>query len=159
MAALLGVLGSGLLNGVLFGVALSMVLIIRRASRPRVGKWPRARHVLLRRLGVTRSNERVPGVLVVRSEGAMLYFNVDHVRDRLLALLGQAARAPRLVMLFMGNVPYVDLAGAELLADLQTTLRRAASSSGSPKRTERCARRCAASTWSRQAASPKRIRR
>ena len=36
MAALLGVLGSGLLNGVLLGVVISLVLLIRRASRPRV---------------------------------------------------------------------------------------------------------------------------
>src|SRR5262245_20523125 len=36
MAAVLGVLGSGLLNGVLLGVALSIVLLIRRASRPRI---------------------------------------------------------------------------------------------------------------------------
>src|SRR6185436_7211601 len=34
--AFLGVLGSGLLNGVLFGVALSILLLIGRASRPRV---------------------------------------------------------------------------------------------------------------------------
>ena len=36
MAAFLGVLGSGLLNGVLLGAALSIVLLIHRASRPRV---------------------------------------------------------------------------------------------------------------------------
>src|SRR5436190_10094242 len=36
MVAVLGVLGSGLLNGVLFGVALSLLLLVGRASRPRV---------------------------------------------------------------------------------------------------------------------------
>jgi high affinity sulfate transporter 1 len=123
MAAVLGVLGSGLLNGVLFGVALSMVLLIRRAARPRVAEIGRVRGTsYFADLERHPEHERVPGVLAVRNEGALLFFNVDHVRDQLMALLGHAARAPGLVVLFMGNVPYVDLAGAALLADLQTTL-------------------------------------
>jgi MFS superfamily sulfate permease-like transporter len=123
MAALLGVLGSGLLNGVLFGVALSLVLLIRRAARPRL--------VEIGRVGGTSyfaalerhpEHERVADVLAVRNEGALLFFNVDHVRDQLMALLGARARPPGLVVFFMGNVPYVDLAGAELLAGLRAGL-------------------------------------
>ena len=102
MAALIGVLGSGLLNGVLVGAALSIALLIHRASRPRVvevGRVPGTSYFadLVRHP----ENERVPGALIVRSEGAMLYFNVDHVRDRLSALLAERAMAPRLVILFM----------------------------------------------------------
>jgi MFS superfamily sulfate permease-like transporter len=125
MAALIGVLGSGLLNGVLVGAALSIALIIRRASRPRVLEVARVpgtsyfadmvRHP---------ENERVPGALIVRSEGAMLYFNVDHVRDRLSALVAERAVAPRLVILFMGMVPFVDLAGVEMLAEFGETARQ-----------------------------------
>lgn len=123
MAALVGVLGSGLLNGVLLGVALSIVLLIHRASRPRVveiGRVPGTSYFadLVRHP----ENERVRDVLIARSEGALLYFNVDHVRDQLTGLLNARAVAPALLIFFMGNVPYVDLAGAELLADLRATL-------------------------------------
>ena len=124
MAAVVGVLGSGLLNGVLLGVALSIVLLIHRASRPRVievGRVPGTSYFA--DLARHPENERVGDVLVVRSEGSLLYFNVDHVRDRLSALA--AASAPRRrgwLIFFMGNVPHVDLAGAELLIDLQATL-------------------------------------
>src|SRR5437773_2765208 len=88
MAALVGVLGSGLLNGVLLGVALSIVLLIHRASRPRVveiGRVPGTSYFadLVRHP----ENERVRDVLIARSEGALLYFNVDHVRDQLTGLL------------------------------------------------------------------------
>jgi len=125
MVAVLGVLGSGLLNGVLFGVALSLLLLVGRASRPRVtevGRVPGTSYFAdLRRHP---DNERVPDVLVVRTEGSLIYFNVDHVRDRVLALLNERAAAPRLIVFFMGNVPYVDLAGAELLVDLRLTLAR-----------------------------------
>jgi MFS superfamily sulfate permease-like transporter len=120
MAALLGVLAAGLLQGVLIGVAISILLLIRRAARPRVAEVARipgtsyfadlARHP---------ENPREPGVLVVRPEGSLVYFNVDHVRDALSALLNERPDPPRLVILFMGNVPHVDLAGAELLIALR----------------------------------------
>ena len=126
MAALLGVLGSGLLNGVLLGVVISLLLLLRRASRPRVtelGRVPGTAYFA----DLTRhpENERVPDVLVVRSEGALLYFNVDHVRDRISALVSARAVPPRLIVFFMGNVPHVDLAGVEFLIGLHETSRRA----------------------------------
>jgi high affinity sulfate transporter 1 len=125
MAALLGVLGSGLLNGVLLGVAMSLLLLLRRASRPRVtelGRVPGTTYFA----DLTRhpENERVKDVLVVRNEGALVYFNIDHVRDRVAALIAQRERRPRLLVLFMGNVPHVDLAGVEFLIDLEATCRR-----------------------------------
>ena len=123
MAAVIGVLGSGLLNGVLLGVALSIVLLIHRASRPRVteiGRVPGSSYFA--DLERHPENERVRDVLVVRSEGSLLFFNVDHVRDQLTALVHQQTSAPRLLIFFMGSVPGVDLAGAELLADLHATL-------------------------------------
>jgi MFS superfamily sulfate permease-like transporter len=108
---------------VLLGVALSIVLLILRASRPRVieiGRVPGTSYFadLVR----YPENERVCDVLVVRSEGALLYFNVDHVHDQLTALLHARAATPGLLILFMGNVPYVDLAGAQLLTGLHATL-------------------------------------
>jgi SulP family sulfate permease len=125
MASLLGVLGSGLLNGVLLGVVISLLLLIRRASRPRVtelGRVPSTSYFA----DLTRhpENERVDDVLVARSEGALLYFNVDHVRDRLSALIGARTVPPRLIIFFMGNVPHVDLAGVEFLIESNDTYRR-----------------------------------
>jgi len=125
MVALLGVLGSGLLNGVLFGVALSLLLLLGRASRPRVtevGRVPGTSYFadLVRHP----ENERVADVLVIRTEGSLLHFNADYVRDQISALVAQRVSPPRLVVLFMGNVPYVDLAGAELLIDLRGLFHR-----------------------------------
>jgi high affinity sulfate transporter 1 len=124
MAALFGVLGSGLLNGVLLGVALSIVLLLGRASRPRVievGRVPGTSYYadLIRHP----ENERVPDVLIARCEGSLLYFNVDYVRDQLFALVGERATPPRLVIFFLGMVPGVDLAGAELLVELKKKFR------------------------------------
>ena len=124
IAAVLGVLGSGPVNGVLLGAAISIVLLLRQAARPRVTELARvpgtthfadlARHP---------ENERTPEVLVIRCESALLYFNVEYVRERLFGLLRARPDTIRLVVFFLGAVPRIDLAGAELLADVHKTLR------------------------------------
>jgi len=123
IAALLGVLGSGLLRGVLIGAVLSILMLLRRASRPHtteLGRVPGTDYFADRLRNP--ENQREPSVFVFRSTGALLYFNVDHVRERFFALLGEFGETRRAVF-FLGAVPLVDLAGAELLVELHRTLR------------------------------------
>jgi len=125
MAALLGVLGSGLLNGVLLGVVFSLMLLLRRASRPRVtelGRVPGTTYFA--DLERHPENERMDGVLVVRNEGALLYFNVDHVRERISTLIAARQTPLHLIVVFMGSVPHVDLAGVEFLLELDKKCRQ-----------------------------------
>lgn len=122
-ATFLGVLGAGLLDGVLIGVAISIFLVINRAAHPQVievGRVPGTSYFA----NLTRhpENTRVPGALIVRPEGALLYFNVDHVRDHLSQVVAACPEPPRLVVLLLSNVPFVDLAGAEALVKLHATL-------------------------------------
>jgi len=124
IAALLGVLGSGPVNGVLLGAGISIALLLRQAAHPRVAE-------LTRVPGTTyfadRSRQpdhaRLDGVVVFRCESSLLYFNAEFVRERLTEILRARPEAVRLVVFFLGAVPKVDLAGAELLADLHRTFR------------------------------------
>ena len=123
MAALLGVLGSGLLRGVLIGVVLSVLMLLRRASRPQtteLGRIPGSDQFADRIRNP--HNEREADVFVFRSTGALLYFNVDHVRDRFFELLDERAGI-RCAIYYMGVIPELDLAGTELLIELHRTLR------------------------------------
>ena len=52
-----------------------------------------------------------------------MYFNAEYVRGRLLDLVAQRPDPVRLVVLSLSAVPNVDLAGAELLANLHSTFR------------------------------------
>jgi high affinity sulfate transporter 1 len=122
-AAVVGVLGSGLLNGVLIGVGLSIFLLIRRAAHPRVtevGRVPGTTYFA----DIVRhpENERVAGALVVRPEGSIVYFNVDHVRDRVAELVAASHAPVRVVLLMLAAVPFLDLAGCELVLELKKTL-------------------------------------
>jgi high affinity sulfate transporter 1 len=123
-ASLLGVLGSGLLRGVLIGAVISILLLLRRASRPRtteLGRVPgtdyfadAVRHP---------ENERLPDVFVFRAEAALVYFNVEHVRDRFFELLNARGGGVKLAVFFLGPTPAVDLAGVELLEEIHDALR------------------------------------
>lgn len=124
MIAMLGVLGSGPVNGVLLGAAISIVLLLRQAARPRVvemGRIPGSSYFGDRSRNP--ENEQTPGVLVVRSESAIVYFNAEFVRERIMELLATRQDPVSLVVFFVGAVPRIDLAGADLLADLERVLR------------------------------------
>ncbi len=124
IVALLGVLGSGPVNGVLLGAAISIVLLLRQASRPRVVELARVpgTSVFADR---SRHPETTlqPGVLIVRCESALLYFNVEFIRERVFEILQARAEPIRFVIFALGTVPKIDLAGAEMLADLHRSLR------------------------------------
>jgi MFS superfamily sulfate permease-like transporter len=98
-------------------------MLLRRASNPpttELGRVPGVDYFADRIRNP--ENAREPGVFVFRTLGALLYFNVDHVRERFFALFA-AAGEPRRVVFSMASVPLVDLAGAELLAELHGSLR------------------------------------
>src|SRR5205823_4874410 len=85
MAALLGVLGSGLLRGVMIGAIISLVQLLRRASRPHVaflGRIPGTRRFSDRERHP--DNQLIPGALIFRPESGLVYFNVDHVCKTIL---------------------------------------------------------------------------
>jgi len=117
--ALVGVLSSGLLRGVMIGAVISLVLLIRRASRPHVA--------FLGRIAGTRrfsdrerhpDNELIPGVLIFRPEASLLYFNMDHVRDTIAERVRAEAPPPKLVVLDLSAAAYVDMHAAHMLAGL-----------------------------------------
>jgi MFS superfamily sulfate permease-like transporter len=123
MAALVGVLGSGLLRGVMIGAVISMVQLIRRASRPHVavlGRIPGTRR--FSDLERHPDNEPVPRMLIFRSEASLIYFNIDHVRDTILDRVRAAATPPERVLLDLSSTPYVDLQSAQTLAGLADEL-------------------------------------
>lgn len=124
IAALMGVLGSGLLRGVLVGAVLSLLRLIYLASHPTVavlGRIPGTH----RFSDISRhpDNQTVPGVLVCRPEGSLVYFNTDHVLQAILNAYHDATPAPRLVVCDLSATPRVDLAACEMLRTLATEIR------------------------------------
>src|SRR6266403_463349 len=123
IAALGGVLTSGLLRGVMIGVAISLVQLVRVSSRPHVA--------LLGRIPGTRrfsdcdrhaDNELIPRVMIFRPESALIYFNVDNVCDAILNRARAAPKLPKLVVLDLSAAPLVDMQSAHTLAGMADEL-------------------------------------
>ena len=123
IAALGGVLTSGLLRGVMIGVAISLVQLVRVSSRPHVA--------LLGRIPGTRrfsdcdrhaDNELIPRVMIFRPESALIYFNVDNVCDAILNRVHAQEIPPKLVVLDLSAAALVDMQSAYALASLADEL-------------------------------------
>jgi len=125
MAALVGVLASGLLRGVLIGAVISLVLLLRRAARPYTTELGRVASTGYYADSVRHpENERTPDVFVFRVEASLVYFNTEHVRDRFFELLNARGDGVKLAVFFMGACPGIDRAGAELLEELSQELQK-----------------------------------
>src|SRR6266700_2888056 len=126
IAALLGVLGSGLLRGVLIGAIISLVQLLRRASRPHVaflGRIPGARR--FSDMARHPDNEAVPGALLFRTEASLLYFNADHVRDTLAARLHAGAAPPKIVVLDLSASPHMDIQACGVVMNMADDIKAA----------------------------------
>jgi high affinity sulfate transporter 1 len=123
MVAFAGVLLLGILKGVLVAAIVSMLLLIRRAAHPHVARLGRVP-------GTDRfsdcernpDNEAIPGVLILRVESSLMYFNVDHVRDQVRRHIAGAGEGLRLAVWDLSTSPYVDIAGARMLGEVQREL-------------------------------------
>ena len=124
LLALLGVLFLGLLDGLLLAAIGSVVVLIAHASRPPVvvlGRDPLTGQFVNR----ARYPNAVdpPGALVVRSAGAWLYFNAEHIRRRILDLLDEAPAGIRTVVIDFSMVPRIDTTAGNALRNLARSLR------------------------------------
>src|SRR5947199_5737398 len=126
IAALLGVLGSGLLRGVLIGAIISVVQLLRRASRPHVaflGRIPGTRR--FSDMARHPDNQPVPGALLVRIESSLLYFNAEHVRDMVAARLRAEPTPPKIVILDLSASPYMDIQACGVVINIADDVKAA----------------------------------
>jgi MFS superfamily sulfate permease-like transporter len=67
-------------------------------------------------------NEAIPGTLIVRAEASLLYFNADHVRERVLSHAAAAGDGLKTLVWDLSSSPHVDIAGARMIAGLAREL-------------------------------------
>jgi len=119
MTAVAGVLVFGILKGVIIAVFLSLILLIRRISRPNVPILGRIGNSLLYS-DITRHTDNIiiDGVTIQRVESSILYFNAQDIVDKIYRNLEFSESAPRLMILDLSAVPFVDVSGANMLLKL-----------------------------------------
>jgi len=124
MAALLGVMVFDTLPGLFIGIAMSVVLLAFRASRPYVaelGLDPAQPDRYVDRSRVT-SAVSPPGVVVLRIEGPLFFANADGV-EAVVRTAGNRA-GTFAVVLDASAVGSVDVTAADMLYGLEERLER-----------------------------------
>jgi high affinity sulfate transporter 1 len=118
VAAILGVLGAGVLAGVVIGVALSLGWLIYVATRPPMpllGREP-GTHVF-RDLDENPGDETFPGIAVLRLDGGLFFATAEALEERVRGL-ADATPPPRALVLDLEGVNFVDAQGAAKLTEL-----------------------------------------
>ena len=124
VAAMLGVLVFDTLPGLFIGISMSLLLLLYRASRPRVARLGEVPGGGGQYADVERhpENTEPAGVRVLRIEGGLFFANADAVRAHVRA---QAAETGvHAIVLDAEAMPFIDVTAAQMLGELHDDLAR-----------------------------------
>jgi MFS superfamily sulfate permease-like transporter len=125
MIAILGVLVLGILKGVMLAVVMSLILVIRRTSRPTVSVLGRiGKSQLYSDVSRHPENTLYDGILILRIESAIFYFNNADILEKINRNLEADGKALKVVILDMSASPIVDVSGAGMLVHLGEQLQK-----------------------------------
>ena len=117
-----GVVLIGTLEGILIAVAVSVLTLLYQSNHPPVyavahnpGKG------IFRRLGEHAEDVTYPGLLVLRTEGRLTFANIDHVADKMRALVVESE--PRVIVLECSAIPDIEYTALETLVEANKKLR------------------------------------
>ena len=123
VAAMLGVMIFGTLAGLFIGVLISLLLLLYRASRPRVAELGRVPGISGHFSDLDRhpENRRVEGITVLRIEGGLFFANVGAIA----ADIRSAARSDHVhaIVLDAETMPFIDVTAAKVLDQVARDLR------------------------------------
>jgi sulfate permease, SulP family len=124
MVALMGVLLTDVLTGLIIAVFLSLILILYRASRPYLAVLGQVPGQVATFSDVSRhpENSTVPGLLIVRMDAALYFLNANVMRTQVLNLIAAAQPPPQSVLLDLGATADLDIASLDTLRDLVAEL-------------------------------------
>jgi SulP family sulfate permease len=123
MATFGAVLVHGILAGVVIGALLSLLLVIGRASQPRIsllGKIPGQPQ--FGDLEENPNNIAVPGMIIVRPDEGIFYANAEALRDKIIMVVRESEVPVQTVVVDMELTGDLDLAGAHMLEELRGDL-------------------------------------
>ena len=116
MTALLGVMTFGVLQGVLIGVALSLVWLVAVSALPYIpelGRKPGTRAFF--DLKEHPDGETYPGLSILRFDGGLFFVNADALSDRLRDVRVNTEPELTGVVLSMEGVNFIDTEGADAI--------------------------------------------
>jgi high affinity sulfate transporter 1 len=128
VVATIGVLAFGILKGVLLAAIFSILLLLKRASRPRIALLGRLRGLdLFADSSRNPEVEYIPGVVILRVEAGLFYFNAQNVKKEVMERVHKHG-AVDLVVVDLSTSANIDLAGVRMLGELDEQVTKAKAS-------------------------------
>jgi high affinity sulfate transporter 1 len=118
VAAVVGVLSSGVLFGILIGIALSLgwlVYVSTRPAMPLLGREPGTQ--VFRDVDLNPADETFPGISVIRLDGGLFFATAEALDERIRDLL-TGDEPHTAVVLDLEGVGFIDSQGAATLSEI-----------------------------------------
>jgi MFS superfamily sulfate permease-like transporter len=125
MVALVGVVLTTVLAGLVLAVLLSVTLLLYRASRPHIaalGQLPGER-ATFGDLDRHPDARQVPRLVMIRLDAPLYFFNANVARTQILQLVDASRPAPHGVLIDMSATADLDVTATDMLAELFGSLR------------------------------------
>lgn len=113
-----GVMVLGTLEGILLAVAISTLVLMNQANHPPVYLLGRKKGTgIFRNLDLHPDDEQIPGMLIVRTEGALTYASMPRAADRFNALV--ESREAGVLLLDLSAVPDIEFTALKQLEEAE----------------------------------------
>jgi len=122
LIATFGVMTIGVLPGVLIAVALAIMNLLRKGSRPHdveLGLIEGKNHIYA---SAEEGGKIVPGLIIYRFDGPILFFNADYLKARVSSLINEASTKTRYFLFNAEACPGLDVTGVDALESIQKDL-------------------------------------
>ena len=115
----------GVLKGIILAVVFSLISLLRKSASPHIAVLGRIPGTTLFS-DIYRHPDNVPveGVLILRPESSILYFNINHIREEIRELINNRQGNLVLLILDLSSANYVDVPGARFLIQLEDELKK-----------------------------------
>jgi high affinity sulfate transporter 1 len=123
VAACVGVVLLGTLQGILAAIVISLLTLIYQANHPPLYALGRKRGTnVFRPRSEAHDDETFPGLLMVRTEGGMTFASVPRIAEKMRSLLDESQ--PRVLALDLGAVPNIEYTALMVLTRFEERLRQ-----------------------------------
>jgi sulfate permease, SulP family len=123
ITALLGVITTTVMIGLVIAVLLSVMMLLYRASRPYIAILGRRTSGEFGDVGRHPDAQPIPGLVILRVDAPLYFFNANVARTQILAQITDTP--PRAILLDLGATADLDIGTSDMLRDLVSDLRLA----------------------------------
>ena len=122
---LLSVLFFGALEGIVIGVILSVLGLLKNMYNPHIAILGRVPGTM-KYLDINRhpESEIVSHTLIVRIDGSQIFLNTESIKDTIIDLVDNQYKDIRLLVLDFEATPFIDFSGIEMLEELTNEMKQ-----------------------------------